>query len=226
MTKTELIKKLSDIEWEDFEVKESKSELPKNIWETVSAFSNTAGGWIVLGVKQKGKTYEIVGVGSPDKIEQDFTNTLRGEKFNAKLLPLCKKYQFDEKVVLAFFIPVSSKKPIYYNNPANTFLRTASGDQRASKEEIDAMYRDQAFGTRSSESAKEFTLADLDMTSVKEFRSCLSRIDPTHPYNKLSDDIFLQKVRITDNGNLTYSGLFFLGSNDAIQKAVPDFRID
>lgn len=109
MTKTELIKKLSDIEWEDFEVKESKSELPKNIWETVSAFSNTAGGWIVLGVKQKGKTYEIVGVGSPDKIEQDFTNTLRGEKFNAKLLPLCKKYQFDEKVVLAFFIPVSSK---------------------------------------------------------------------------------------------------------------------
>lgn len=42
MTKDELIAKLRDIEWEDFEVKAAKSELPKNVWESVSAFSNTS----------------------------------------------------------------------------------------------------------------------------------------------------------------------------------------
>ncbi len=47
MTREELYKRLTDIEWDDFEVKEAKSELPKSIWETVSAFSNTSGGWIV-----------------------------------------------------------------------------------------------------------------------------------------------------------------------------------
>ena len=52
MTKEELVARLRDIEWDDFEVKAAKSELPKNIWETVSALSNTSGGWIVLGVKQ------------------------------------------------------------------------------------------------------------------------------------------------------------------------------
>ena len=31
MTKEELIKRINDLEWEDFEVKEAKSELPKNI---------------------------------------------------------------------------------------------------------------------------------------------------------------------------------------------------
>lgn len=47
MTKEELIARLQDIEWDDFEVKEAKNELPKNIWETVSAFSNASGGWII-----------------------------------------------------------------------------------------------------------------------------------------------------------------------------------
>jgi ATP-dependent DNA helicase RecG len=57
----ELINKLNnDIELEDFEVKKSENELPKNIWDTVCAFSNTNGGWIILGVSEKnvkGKKY-------------------------------------------------------------------------------------------------------------------------------------------------------------------------
>ena len=73
MTREDLISQLSDIEWEDFEVKQARSEIPKNVWETVSAFSNTAGGWLVFGVKKNGKQYEIVGVKKPEKIEQDFT---------------------------------------------------------------------------------------------------------------------------------------------------------
>lgn len=40
MTKEELIERLDDIEWEDFEVKSARNELPKNIWESVSAFAN------------------------------------------------------------------------------------------------------------------------------------------------------------------------------------------
>jgi predicted HTH transcriptional regulator len=83
MNKTELLIRLADIKWDDFEVKEARAELPKNIWETVSAFSNVAGGWIVLGVVQKGKKFEIQGVENPEKLEQDFTTVLRSRnKFN------------------------------------------------------------------------------------------------------------------------------------------------
>ena len=52
MTKEELLSRLNGEEWNDFEVKEAKNEIPKNACETVSAFSNSYGGWIVFGIKE------------------------------------------------------------------------------------------------------------------------------------------------------------------------------
>ena len=37
MTKQQLIQKLTDIEWEDFEVKLAKGGVPKSAWESVSS---------------------------------------------------------------------------------------------------------------------------------------------------------------------------------------------
>lgn len=53
MTKNELLRRLNDIEWNDFKVKEATGSLSKSMWKIVSAFPNTAGGWmIILGVKK------------------------------------------------------------------------------------------------------------------------------------------------------------------------------
>lgn len=77
MTKEELLHRLQDIEWDDFECKEAQDKLPNNVWETVSAFSNTSGGWIVFGVKQRGKNFIVQGVNNGEKTESDFLYTLR-----------------------------------------------------------------------------------------------------------------------------------------------------
>lgn len=226
MTKEKLITHLQDIEWDDFEVKKAEKAIPKNSWETVSAFTNTGGGWLVFGIYQQKDEFEVVGVTDPEKIEHSFITTLRSnQKFNVRIDPICKKYAFDDKTVLAFYIPISAQKPVYYNKVTNTFIRTASGDQRATQAEIDAMYRDQAFGTKDRE-LTPYCSDFLDSKSIERYRNYLSAINTSHPYNLLSVDELLQKLQVTKEGKVTVAGLLFFGQAEKIEEMITDFRID
>jgi ATP-dependent DNA helicase RecG len=227
MDKQTLLQRLTDIEWDDFEVKKAETEVPKNAWETVSAFSNSAGGWIVFGISQKEKSFEITGVDDPEKLEQDFLTVLRSKtKFNISIRPECQKYNFDGKVVLAFFIPSAERKPVYFNSLQNTFIRTGSGDQRATEYEINALYRDQSFGIMSALPVERTTVKSFNKNSYQNYRDYLKRMVPELHYNKMDDETFNRKLQLVKDGKLTYGGLLFLGNNEEIQDHFPDFRID
>ncbi len=226
LTKDELINRLSGLEWEDFEVKSAKTTLPKSIWETVSSFSNTRGGWIILGVVQEGDAFEICGVRNSEKIEQDFLNTLRGTKFNVFVSTKQEIYNFEGLEVLAFYIPVHNNKPVYFNNQLNTFIRRGSSDQRASQEEIDIMLRDRAFGTKTAELAPGTNRLSLNRSSLGRYRDYMSRFNPNAGYNQYNEQEFLEKLRIVEAGQCTYSGLLMFGRRGVIEKHFPDFRIE
>ncbi len=83
MTRDELIEKLRGFEWNDVEFKEARRGVPEDAWPTVSAFSNTAGGSLVFGVRDANGVFEIVGVVEVDKVQNDFLSVLRGgQKLN------------------------------------------------------------------------------------------------------------------------------------------------
>ena len=213
MKKSELMQRLQDIEWDDFEVKEAKNELPKNIWETVSAFSNSAGGWIVLGIRQTGKTFEIQGTENPEKLEQDFLGTLRSQKFNTRLSVRSKLYEIDGKKIIAFYIPSSQQKPVYFGSPGNTFIRMGSGDQKATDSEIMAMYHDQSFGIRSELEIADTDISMLNANSLHSYRQYLKAYNPLSVYEELDDSGFCKRMNIcTRSGNLTYAGLLMFGN--------------
>lgn len=227
MTKEELIDRINDIEWEDFEAKEAKSELPKNIWETVSAFANTSGGWIVLGVKQNGKKFEISGVGNAEKLEQDFLGTLRSQKFNEPVDAKSMLYHIDGHKVLAFHIASSPHKPIYYNNPQNTFIRFGSGDQRATNGEITAMFHNQSFGIKSEQILLDSNLSMLNEDTIRDYRNYFKLYSPRP--NLIGNDIadFCKRIGITDNeGHLNYGGLMCFGKEEWVRHYVPTFWMD
>lgn len=231
MTKDELLSLLKGSEWNDFEAKEAGFEVPKSAWETVSAFSNSYGGWIVFGIKEKriggNSVYEIQGVDLAEKIEQDFVNVLRSNsKFNQRISVLPQRFDFDGKIVLAFYIPMSEFKPVYMGVPSNSFIRMGSGDQKATEYEIRAMQRDQAFGKKSNEAVFGSSYKNINQNSFQDYRSYLRAFNPELPYNTLSDTDFAVKTGIMFNGLLSVGGLLMFGNIDSILQYNPDFLID
>lgn len=70
-------------ESQTLEFKESLFELPDDLWETYSAFANTEGGEIVLGVKQnrENETFSLVGVQDQNDLIAKFWNKVRNREY-------------------------------------------------------------------------------------------------------------------------------------------------
>ncbi|MDR1155354.1 MAG: ATP-binding protein, partial [Bacteroidales bacterium] len=64
--------------------RDGRGAIPASIWETYSAFANTDGGLILLGVNDN---LEVVGIANPEKLVQDFWNLLNSKsKVNRNIL--------------------------------------------------------------------------------------------------------------------------------------------
>ncbi|MEK0189720.1 ATP-binding protein, partial [Microcoleus anatoxicus] len=59
---------------QDIEFKSADGGFPKEVWKTVSAFANTDGGYIVLGVTENRNRFEISGVRNPHVLIKEFWN--------------------------------------------------------------------------------------------------------------------------------------------------------
>lgn len=232
MTKEELIIRLNDIEWDDFEVKEASGGLPKSMWETVSAFSNTAGGWIILGVKEKksenGSEYIVNGVANPEQLEQDIVTTLRSRsKFNAPVSCKALKYTIDDKNVLVFEIPLSPHRPVAIKTNGEVYVRTGSGDTLATDMEVDAIVRDASFGAKSEMEVPGTGFKDIDTNSIASYRSYLRDFNRPLSFPTLNDEEFCRKLNIVlSSGRLSYGSLLMFGKRESVLDALPNFWID
>ena len=100
------------------ECKESGWQLPKDVWESMSAFANTTGGTLLLGVAERQGRFEIAGVIDAAKVQHDLVSGLRdmlNVQITAQVEPLVVNVGGQERVVLSAYIPeaISYQKPIY-----------------------------------------------------------------------------------------------------------------
>ena len=139
----------------DVECKKAEKNVPKSAYESYSAFANTKGGYIILGVeadKTKTKPEErfiIQGIGNPDKQKEDFWNTINGSKVNVNILKDDDVFKVEDDGVTVVVIHVPraefNMRPVYVGeNPyKGTYKRNHEGDYHATEHEIRGMIRDQ-----------------------------------------------------------------------------------
>lgn len=75
----------------NFETKKAENSIPKSVWETYSAFANTIGGYILLGIsEQKGREgnllYTTTGIKNPEKLKKELFDTLNSDKVSTNIL--------------------------------------------------------------------------------------------------------------------------------------------
>lgn len=222
------------------EVKSGRGGVPSSLWETYSAFANTDGGTIVLGVNEKGHGRLVV-EGLPDayKIIKDFWNMVNNrQKVSSNILTDSMAYvdQVEGKDVIVIHVPRAERtsRPVYVGaDPrTGTYRRNFEGDYHCSLEEVALMMRDSSLVTDDNR-----LLTELDMTvfcpeTVKAYRNIFNLIRPQHLWNHEDDTMFLRRIGAVredkDTGRFhpTVAGLLMFGYEYEITPVFPNYFLD
>ena len=133
------------------EAKRAQGGLPHSLWETYSAFANTLGGVILLGVAEgEDKSLYSVPLFDPQELVDEFWDMVNDPKVaSANLLQPedVQIFRSGKNAIVAIFVPRADRRhrPVYVGGDpyAGTYFRRGEGDWRCPRHEVDAMLQDQ-----------------------------------------------------------------------------------
>jgi ATP-dependent DNA helicase RecG len=220
--------------------RDGKGELPLDFWPSYCAMANTNGGVILLGVKEKGGAFVFHSLEKPDKILKDLFDTANNaNKVSVNLLKneSARTLVLEGNTIIAVEVPRASRRqrPVYLDgNPlgGHCFRRLHEGDQRMSDQDVKLMLAEQQHDSLDDELLPNYSLADLDLSTLKVYRQTHTNLNPGHVWSGLDDVDFLKAVggwkRNRENGQegLTKAGLLMFGAHRSIREVFPNFFLD
>lgn len=222
------------------EAKAATGGVPQSMWETYSAFANTNGGVILLGVKEDTHSKKLipVGVENPEKLISEIWNILHNaQKISENILLNENIYAINYRNMQLIVVEVPraarQNRPVYLGRDmfTGTYRRSGEGDYRCKREEILAMLRDQTEEGVDSKVVESLMLEDLNAESLRGYRMMFSNRKPDHIWTKLSDEQFLHKIGAAKKGSdgclhPTLAGLIFFGDFVTIMDELPNYFLD
>ena len=230
----------------EIEFKSAMGGFPKSFWETFSAFANSQGGVIVLGMKERNGQFLIDGL-TESQIEiykKTFWDNAHNK--NCVNIPLLTEHDLQEYstedgyFLLLFSIP---KAPYYLcpvfltQNPfGNTYKRHHEGDYVCSDDEVRQMFSDANNTQHSADSRilKGYSFDDIDKVTLRNYRQAYKNRHEDHPWNNIDDQQFLENVgayrrdRATGQEGFSVAGMLMFGKSNSITdpECCPNFFPD
>lgn len=213
------------------EYKLCKLKLSKDLWETVSAFSNTKDGLILLGYEEIKDRYVPIGVKNPSQVLDDFSS-LVGQKFN--FCPLVRADILEDGGKAVILIEVKEalvyQKPVYIKDAGpikGGFKRVGAADIRLTDSDIERYYQAR-MGSPDATTVDSITIKDVDERTVSIFKELRKLIKPDAPEIGFSTNELLKTYDLLckDGKTLNAAGVLLFGAENAVKRCFPAMRLD
>lgn len=221
------------------EAKRALGGLPHSIWETYSAFANTLGGIILLGVIEKAdKSFVTVDLPEPEKLIKEFWDLINNpNKASVNLLSSKDVYvqEVNGNRIIVINVPRAERtyRPVYVDgNPlTGTYRRNGEGDYRCTKEEYQSMVRDAANVTQDMLVLENMDMGVFNQESLRSYRQRMRLYRPGHVWEGLEDEGFLIRLGAAAIGSdgkkhPTSAGLLMFGNEYEIVREFNNYFLD
>lgn len=201
----------------DIEAKRAEGGLPRSIRETFSAFANTRGGTLLLGLDES-SGFAATGLKNPAKMQADLA-ALCSAEMEPPLRPEIGVHDFEGTKVLVAEVPElpRANKPCYFRGGGivnGSYVRVADGDRKLTSYEVQLMLANRGQPRHDEEPVPGTGADDLDSDLVGALVSRLREGRP-HAFSGLDDAAILRRMKVLvprDGADvLSLAGLLALG---------------
>ena len=190
---------------------EVKSGVGKAVLETLSAFSNGAGGTILVGLEERGGFLPVPGF---DAMAQRDALVSRCRQMTPTVRPDIVLVPFEGNVVVVATVPemLPRDKPCHVTARGRyqgSYLRTGDGDVRLQHYEVDRLVEEHVQPAWDEESVPGARPEDLDADALASYLEGQRQSRPRTFAQ--GDDVALRRLRVVRDGHPTLAGLLAMG---------------
>lgn len=219
------MRRLTKIEDEYVEFKSCRgrrsAKLPSDLWKHISAFANTRGGSIFLGVADDG-AIETLDEKELDRLQKDVSSLVNGGMFNTKPnVRISSQKSYIEVIVeeTAFY-----DKPIFSKSRGEkeVYIRQGATTIKADDNRKKSMFAGASGGGENQPVDIDSPLSVVDEVKVNDYivRTGLKNVDNLDLLGKL------RKLKALRGGKLTRFGLIAFGADEIIDEYLNNVHID
>lgn len=213
------------------EFKKSRTEVTKDVYETVCAFSNRDGGHIFLGVKDNG---DILGIEEDkvDKVKKEFVTSVNNEnKMYPPLYLTPIEYEEDGKHILYIRVPVSQdvcrcNGRIFDRNHESDIDITHHSD------EVYRLYARKSGSYYVNKVFPAFRIADLRPDLIERARNMTRSRAKDHPWLDMTNEEVVRSAGLvlkdpsSGKEGLTLAAILLFGTDQLIMSVLPQHKTD
>lgn len=191
------------IEKGESDIVEFKESFNKETIETVSAFANTKGGIIIIGVSDEG---EIIGVQFAKETLKTWANPV-SQSTDPRIIPEIEQEEVDGKIVILIKIKEFPLKPVSVSG--RCFKRVRNSNRVMTPQEIAEMHMHSMGTSWDTLPARDKSIKDIDLKKVERY---INEANATgrRKIGETPQEV-LEKLELTKDGKVTWAAILLFG---------------